>query len=83
MGAWLNLAMFGASEAARIRAEHPGIYICGAAFLPYLLFGFLAGVFVTGTLLFGLLCVAAYFSEDTRTAQRMRTEKTRAWLLDS
>jgi len=43
MGAWLNFATFGAREAARICAEHPGILICGTSLLPYLLFGFLVG----------------------------------------
>ena len=83
MGAWLNFATFGAREAARIRAEHPGIFICGTSLLPYLFLGFLVGAFVTGVLLFGLLCVGACFSEDTRTDQKMRAEKTRPWLLDS
>ena len=80
LGAWGNLATFGAWNAARLREQN--IIICGSFGVPYLFIGFYVGAFLTGMLLVGATVVGAYYDENARTARRLRAEKTRAWLLD-
>lgn len=77
LGAWLNLEIFGRWYAATLRAQHPNTVICGTFGLSYLFFGFLAGAFVTGMLLFGTMVVA-----ESRRARRLQGVDTRAWLLE-